>query len=480
MHRTNRPIAASCINDWRFLAVLSLCLSCAPKQQHGSTEPDGNAAERCHAIHEQVPAFSTPSRIRFPKSELTIHAQLNEEWLNQQLNTHAPITLARESDRDIGAPGRASYTVKRGALTLGEASGAPVLNVPVRADISVCKPLGNACFRYGSCSPEFAIQVEVDPSLNERYDLDSPRLRSSTRAGCRIGIDVTPQLESIVHKELASAQRQLERQWPVLSDYVQILSERQEEPLNLWPNSCVTLSKVSAKQRPLQLLRTDNISHKRALAFAVAVEGQIKPQTDCTSASHTSSAANTDQKAALPALRTEKSIKKESTVYLPEQVPLNEFTRSLLESVGPQKNFSIKTVQLGDEQIYLALELRGKYCGTVWANAKLKLDPSGTLITLSQLSPSENAGNAAEQLRGIFDVLETRAQIKVDGGAWLASGAHLQALQELLGGIKTELNQHALELDLRDVDTRPAKISVAHDGVYVFYPISARATLTGR
>lgn len=470
------------MSSWRFLAAFSLCLSCAPKQQHGSIEPDGNAAKHCHAIREQVPAFSTPSRVRFPKSELTIHAQFNEEWLNQQLNTHAPITLARESDRDIGAPGRASYTVKRGALTLGEASGAPVLNVPVRAEISVCKPLGSTCFRYGSCSPEFAIQVEVDPSLNERYDLDSPRLRSSTRAGCRIGIDVTPQLESIVHKELASAQRQLERQWPVLSDYVQLLSERQEQVLDLWPNSCVALSKVSAKQRPIQLLRTDNTSRKRALAFAVAVEAQIKPQTDCTSTSHASSANNTDLRAALPALRTEKSIKQQSTIYLPEQLTLNEFTRSLLESVGPQENFSIKTVRLGEEQIYLGLELRGNHCGTVWVDAKIKLDPSGTLITLSQLSASENVGNAAveKQLQGIFQLLETRTQIKLAGGAWLDSGAHIQAVEQLLGEIKTELDQHALELELREVDALPAKISVAQDGVYLFYPISARVTLTGQ
>lgn len=458
------------------MASLSLCFSCGPQAQlHGSIGTGQDSGEVCRPLRPNTPSFATPPPAHIPGSVIVLHAQLGEEWLNRQLSKHAPLTLAQENDREVGTPGRATYTVTRGAVTLNETPRGPSLKIPVRADISVCKPFGSSCFRYGSCSPEFAIQVEVAPTLDENYNLSSPRFRSATKVGCRIAIDVTPQLESIVHKELASVERRVDRQWPNVGNYARVWAEHQAQPITLWPDSCVTWKSPSFKQLPLHLVKVSN-GMKRALALGASLEGKIRPETNCNTQSQNT---RTDPAEALPALKTVKNIATKTSIYLPEHLTTTALSRAIIASMGVEKSFSIDAVQLSKDRIFLKLALHGRYCGEMWVSATPKLDSTGQFLVLSQLSPFEKitTKKLREQLADIRHVIETKVRIKLAGAAWLAAGAHVQTLFQLLDPIKDELGKHAIELAVSEITQLPAKVSLADDGVYVFYPLTAELSL---
>ena len=448
-------------------SVLSLSCARQPSAKGGVLAPRGQV---CRPIETIEPSFLAAGPVRVPMSHLSIHARLTEEWVNDRLDEQVPAILARERGRDVGAPGRATYEVKRGGARLAQKGSSVALELPIFADISVCKPFGSSCFRYGSCTPKFTIEARSSTQLDERFELSPPRLEPQTNEGCRIAIDVTPQLESMVDRELRSVKRELNRNWPNLSAYAEQLNALLAQPLNLWPEACAAFSDTSVRQQALRVASTKN-GRSRALTGAVEVRARLYAAPTCLTKS--------DSPAALPSPETVRELTEESSLVLPEFVPLQRIEAELerhLEKGGP---LSVSKVSLNDSgHMFVLLDLKQEYCGQVWVEASFRATAKADALAVDEV---KIVGDYEKQLkRELAPVLSrlTSLQLKLAGGPWIATKQKEGVPSDIISPWQAELAPLDLRVHVGAVDIQPPEVTGAEDGIYVSYPISFVATLT--
>jgi len=413
--------------------------------------------------------------------------KLSEAWLNRRADEHLPFTLAEENDREVGAPGRATYKVIRSEIKLRAYRGNPWLTLPVSAKISVCKPFGGSCFRYGSCAPRFGVSLKLAPQLSEDYALPPPEITSETQTGCRIGIDVTPNLEVAVEREIGSAQAQLNQRWPRVREYARAMADHQNDALELWPSgdnlnhTCMRLAALHVYQQPLEVTTSEQRDKKttRSLTAALEVEGLLTPADNCKTPSETGERP-------LPPLKVKTSISDESRLHLPEVLSLDQLKQGLLLSFNQNTTaspstptFHLRTVRLGHDLVFLAVELTGSLCSVVWLSAHLATDSSHQFLVLRDIKPvvAPSPAVASHLLRVQSDIAQN-ARVELLGGRWLREGHHTQLLFEALTQLQDELNKQQLMVQVQDVNAQKPVIQLTNEGVYVYYPISARLLLS--
>ncbi|HXS17737.1 MAG TPA: DUF4403 family protein [Polyangiaceae bacterium] len=443
----------------------ALDIGCSPSATGGGPQPTStdDKSPRCIDPGPLPLGSDRVLSVKYPSSRLAITGQLSERWLNAQLDEQLPVVVAEERDRPIGVAGRASYRIKRGSLSLGQRADQLWATLPLSLDIALCKPFGSGCFRYGSCTPRLDIQVLLDRDFAANYELESPRLSSSTREGCRIGIDVTPQLETAAHSELAKIQRSLDRAFSRIDEAAASFAAQAHAPLPAWPEQCVDWSLNAVRQRSLRLenLDRDATAPGKYLTFGLEATGQLVAVDSCEPE------PNSAMPDAFPAPRTAQTLRQSSEVHIPERLSPDVLRAALTTQLdGALHPHRVSELRLASDAVFLKVEFAARACGAAWFKSQLELvgealhlvqpvmlsHPSGSKQLLSQIEAALTDG-FAEPVRG-------NAWLKEQGKDWLLN---------LLAPAQAELRPHDLTVAVAKFHPRPAHVQIAADGVYVFH-----------
>lgn len=144
-----------------------------------------------------TPEIGKAHSTEFPASQLWVNVSIPSERIIKQIERLLPQPLAQEKDRPVGAPGNATFKVTHGTPSLKNEKDGIQVRLPVNADISVCKPLGNSCLRYGQCEPAFDARFSFQTLWDKHYRTEAPRGSISATKKCVIGLDVTSRIEKI-------------------------------------------------------------------------------------------------------------------------------------------------------------------------------------------------------------------------------------------------------------------------------------------
>ncbi len=457
-------------------ALLSLAcnLGCTRPPQETLRTPNATrktSSPSCVQLATSIPELSAAVEPSIPTSRFSILSELSEEYINRRLDRELGRTLAREKNRKVGAPGRATYTVKRGRARLAQDKHNVSLQIPISADISVCKPFGHSCFRYGSCKPRFTVEAAFERRLESDYQWKAPRLGSTTEVGCRIAVDVTPQLESVMEGELKKVRRQIRDQWPDFALLAKKLGVYQTAPIQLWKESCAQASELKVQHLALSVKEVVGAGEKsRSLTSGFQFRSRLLPLETCD-------AVGPQAPPTLPELTRARSIPAKSKIYLPESVNRNDLKEALqaalAASPGPGR---LDQLKVGRNRIYYSLHFEGEFCGEVWLSAELFVEEE-QLVLKNQKWEGSYPPAFEKKLLDHEGRVKGAFVLPLQGARWLKEGKEKDLIERLFTAVSAELKKESLHLKLGAVKHGAPKLSYFEEGVVVFYPLAAPIAL---
>lgn len=376
----------------RFLAGLVFCSACSGPQTDTSEPTRATCSER---LAGAAPGLEPAKAAELPDSRLVLSGHVAEAELLALIATQIPGTLAHEKDRPIGAPGRVTYTVTRGALDANLQGGTFHVTTLANAQIEVCKPIGPFCVTYGRCQPVLATTVSLPLALSADYGY--PPITSSVRAqrGCQIaGFDVTPRLTSLAESNLDAIEKRIERSLPPLKPWAERVWQLSQNPLFLDARHCLRATPKRFVQAPAK-------QTSAGYEVGVGVDLTVELTTEC-------------ERSAVPVplapLATDSELAERPALRVAQRVDVANASKQLTESArgGFGNGEKIERVTLhtatiaGKNRVVLETELSGATCGTTWLEASLKPLPTGglALTEVSFLDPDvpESLGDLPKAL----------------------------------------------------------------------------------
>lgn len=351
------------------LAGLVFCSACSGPQ-NGTSEPA--RADCSERLTGAAPSLEPAEVGELPDSQLVVSGDVAEAEVLGLIAAQIPGTLAHEKDRPIGAPGRVTYTVTRGALDSSVRNGTFHVTTLANAQIEVCKPLGPFCVTYGRCQPVLATTVSLPLALNADYGFQP--LGTSVRAerGCQIaGFDVTPRLMSLARSNLEAIEQRIERSLPPVRPWAERVWQLAQNPLFLDARHCL-------RATPKRFVQTPAKQTSTGYEVGVGVDLALELTTEC------------ERKVAplpLAPLATEPELAERPALRVAQRVDVASASKQLTESarVAFGNGEKIERVTLhtatiaGSNGIVIETVLSGVTCGTAWLKAGLKPAPAGAL-----------------------------------------------------------------------------------------------------
>src|SRR5688572_19661995 len=145
--------------------LAALGLSCGPRP--GSAGPhEAICDERLPPVTAELPPAPATEA---PSSQIAVAVIARPKAVAREIERQVPAILADVRRQPVGAPGEASYRVRRGPFGVALERDRLFVTTAVVADIEVCKPFGVLCIRYGTCSPQLAAAVSIPAALGRDY-----------------------------------------------------------------------------------------------------------------------------------------------------------------------------------------------------------------------------------------------------------------------------------------------------------------------
>lgn len=439
--------------------ALPAALACS-QSSSGGKSPSGG---KCFSPEEAAPELAELSAIDYPTSRVWVRAAVPQAAAVQRIAAEIPTTLASEKDRDIGALGQATYVVTRKAPALVETDRGISVQVPISADISVCKQIGASCIKYAGCSPEFEVDFSVSTQVGKNYELDAPTGTIRTKKKCVIGVDVTPQIESIARKEVQNAQAQIAKQWPKLQPHAREAWNELRHPVFIDEDTCVHLSpRKVVYRRP-----TLNGGGDSQIIAGLGITGELRPLTSCR------------EELTLPPLPAPKAVEKipaNSRLWVPEVISLDEVRAALEQSSSKAQregeSLKVLDVRLDASTVALRVESKGAVCGTFWVTGKLTHKKGQASLSLSDLAVSGST-ETPEQMKQLLAHLESVARVPLSSADWFAETRLAPLLAIARSAIPSEV-----EFQVAGLKAGNARVVAASDGLYVLHPLTADLVVT--
>lgn len=335
------------------LSLFGAALGAACTRNSSSTGVSDGTGAMCSAPPSSwQPALSLPADFDVPSSEAFLEIDVSVAELVRLVDTVAPRELAREKDLPVGAPGRATFVVRRGAPRFSADGETLRVDVPVSADIEVCKPLGGVCLRYGQCSPEFLASFTTVAHPDARGAWPAPRASIRATKRCVIGLDVTEELTARARGELVGVERRIRKFWPNLQKQLEQNRGQLAAPFELGSAACF---RPSPAQILFRGLRVDN----QRLRFGVGIRGRLEPSCEAEATTPPAPSVELFEPTApshvwLPFL------------WSPEQLN-EELGRRVTGALEPNLRVDAARAGLRSERLLLELTLSGTTCGTITA-----------------------------------------------------------------------------------------------------------------
>ena len=254
------------------LASSGGCRSLLEGSQPQPGAPDGLCSEPIGATGLTLP--EAPAA-RPPRSRVSVELVASRSRIESELAAQIPKELAADSGQPIGAPGRLSYRVTRGALALSVEHDSVVLSTNVLVNVAVCKPLGPFCPVYGTCAPELLARGAVPLLIGQDYSLPKSQVNIVVTRPCVIaGYDATPRLERIASQQAQAIERQINRRLPRLRPQVERAWHTLASPIELDDRTCLRIV-------PDQVVQSSPRLDSKQLAVRFAVLGELHLLRPC-------------------------------------------------------------------------------------------------------------------------------------------------------------------------------------------------------
>lgn len=418
--------------------LAALAIGCSPSLEGQGETAGGACSNRFPKLEPDLPA---PARVTLPQSHLSVGVSVSEKRVGQELSRRVPIVLASAKRQHVGAPGDATYTVRRGNFAFRVRDDRLFVSTPVSAHIEVCKPIGPFCPTYGRCNPELLSVVSVPVVIGPGYELGGSNVSVNVTRRCAIaGLDVTPQIQRMASKQSGKLKRQIDRSLPSLRPNVESAWEMLHLPVALSTSTCLRVAPERVRQeRPKQ--------KNGSLATRLSISGQIRVEDPC------------DQKKRTPA----KPLPKPEVVdQVPDHVELAvpvhidwsdvsaDLTRSLVEARGGQLRVVGARARATRDAVAIAATVEGPSCGEVWLLGDPVYDARTSRIRLKHV----RAANAdqAEQVAEVAALVQKHAAIALPVDVAGAPPA-LESLVERLTANRPEGVEVAVNMQPASVDS---------------------------
>lgn len=251
---------------------LGVALGCA-----GPARPErGSPVDACRNWPSEPVALAAPEPPARPSSRIALELVVGTERLQRELAQAVPSELAA-GRRDVGVAGTASYRVTRGAFAIDTVDGAVRVQVPVRAHVEVCKPVGPFCPVYGTCDPTLVAEVRVPLLLGRNYRIGPAAADVGIGRGCvldPVGVDVTPDLERAARTQIRAVEQQVNAALPEFEPSARALWKLFATPLALGPSTCVRISPSDVRTAPPRLAGAE-------IAVRLGVLGRLDVEQPC-------------------------------------------------------------------------------------------------------------------------------------------------------------------------------------------------------
>jgi hypothetical protein len=312
-----------------------------------------------------------------PESRVALDVSLDTQRLSQELAARVPTTVATASRRPIGAAGRVSYTVVRGAFGFGVDRDRLIITTPIRANVEVCKPFGPFCVTYGRCAPELVSSVSIPLVLERDFGLSKSLVSLRTTRPCRIaGFDATPYVERAAEDQRADIQRQIDASLPDPRPSVAAAWQLLGVPLALGITACLRVE-------PRRIQQAHPRSDSGRIRARVIVHGLVVVEAPCRSQTRNASPP--------PAPEVVEQAPEGIALELPLRMGYDEVSAELSRSLAnarPERVGRIRQAKAragavsGKPRLIIALTLDGAVCGDAWLVAEPYYDPASNGIRL--------------------------------------------------------------------------------------------------
>jgi hypothetical protein len=370
--------------------------------------------------------------------------RIDEARLSAELGARVPKQLAEARGRDVGAPGKLSYTITRGGFRYNVGSGSLSIETDLSGKLEVCKPLGPVCLRYGDCRPAWNASVSLPLEWTEPLKATTQVQMTSGCVLKPVGYDATTQVEEVtareagkidrrIDSELAEAQRGWLARLREGLHPVKILPEGDAEPL------CLSVT--------TQALEYDVTPAPEGEPAGVSVAAQVQGDLNLSC----------EGPRPLPTPRWAPGLAPEIDVHIPLAVSFQELEAQLSRNApAPVSLRSFRSfAPEGLNTLFVGLDGYDA-CGTLWLLVQPRLTPEGIqLITQAtgraaawlnaQVVPSPRERAALEAaLAKTQTRLETQLErLKTE------QDVHVQLRTELQPEVHVDRNSLVLVLRLR-------------------------------
>ena len=457
--RTERP--ADLLLHWGPLLLPLAALACAPRaagEQH--TTPDQATPQGCRPL-------APIGRPALPEAGLAPQASAGELWLTldvplsaieREVERYVPRTLAAEEDRPIGAPGRVTYRVTRGRPKLSAKDGRLSATLPVKIDLSLCKPFGSLCIGYGSCTPAYDVKASWDLTLNAQHELADVRLSQKVTQGCSVGIDVTDHVTQVVKEQLRGVAEQIDERLPPLSPFVDRAIFELTRPTMLAAGQCIAFS-------PTEVLLAGPTTSEGRFFMGVGLSGTML-EAECDAPPHPGRG--------LPVRRREQAADS-PRLQLRQHVSQAALRTALDEAVvrasSPALGLAVRDHTMTRDGVLLELELSGSACGIAWAEVKLGVQEDHLSVDAARL---HQGGLLPAQAAELEAALVGPLRVGSVAPRWVAELA-VEERTDILGTLLRERGE--LDLSVSSPRVMEAEVITEVDGIWVLSGVQTRLGL---
>ncbi len=375
-----------------WVAALGLVAACGPHAGPAHASAPGQCSARLPGTQ---PDFAEAPAVQAPKSHIAVDVAIDTRRLGRELSSRVPVVLAQARNRNVGAPGQATYVVRRGAFHFGMRGSDLLVQTPIRAHIAVCKPIGPFCPEYGHCSPLLVSTVRLPLALDKNYTLGRSRVGVSVTRGCvlePIGMDVTPQLKDVARQQSAGIQRRIDRSVPSLRPEAEAAWQLLDLPIALGSSLC-------ARVQPSRLVQSKPALAHDTLSTRLAVFGKLGVEEPC-------SERRDAPKRALPAPELDDKVPRDVRLDVPIHIDWSDVSADLSRSLAQDGQPRITGARArgaevdGKAVVALAVTLDGAVCGDAWLIGEPYYDAQASRIRLGQVRFAPGQADRVAELAG--------------------------------------------------------------------------------
>ncbi len=375
---------------WAVLVVLAT--GCGPHPSAAHPTGSGTCSARLPASE---PAFADAPAVQAPESHIAVNVAIDTHRLGRELSRRVPVVLAEARDQNVGAPGQATYVVKRGGFHFGVHDSDLLVETPISAHVAVCKPIGPFCPEYGHCSPQLVSTVRLPLALDRNYTLGRSRVGVSVTRGCvlqPIGVDVTPQLRQMARQQSGRIERRIDRSVPSLRPEAKAAWQLVDLPIALGSTLC-------ARVTPSRLVQSKPALAHDTLSTRLAVFGQLGVEEPCQS-------AQADAHRPLPPPELDDKVPGDVRLDVPIHIDWSDVSADLSRSLAQPGEPRITSARArgaevdGRGVVALAVTLEGEVCGDAWLVGEPWYDAQASRVRLRNVRFAPGQDPSVAQLAG--------------------------------------------------------------------------------